>query len=236
MKRGREERSGGGAWGLHEAAGALGEEYATVGVLGRGNFSEVNLVRHRGSGELAVLKFCCKLDALSYAHLRVEDDFAKKLRKSSCKQCPFILTPLASSDGTGRAGSFSLLLPLCAGGDLLQLMRRQTDGRLSEDATRTYGSMIVLGLRALHDAGFVYRDLKPENILIRASGHLAIADFGFTSSLAQCKRKLKVGTLAYQAPEIVRKMPHGTAVDWWAFGCLLLELMLATQIFATGEE
>ncbi|KAL1500612.1 hypothetical protein AB1Y20_013264 [Prymnesium parvum] len=243
MKREREAegssraaRSGQGAWELSQAAGELDAEYATLGVLGRGTFSEVNLVRHRQSGELAVVKFCCKLDALSYAHLRTEAELAKKLRKTACGRSPFVLVPTASADSTGRAGSFSLLLPLCPGGDLLQLMRRQPAGVLSEEATRSYGAMVVLGLLALHAAGVVYRDLKPENLLLRASGHLAIADFGFTGTLAQCKRRLKVGTPAYQAPEIVRKSPHDATVDWWALGCVLLEMMCGEQVFAAGCE
>lgn len=231
----RAARVGKGSWDLSQASGDLDQSYATVGVLGRGNFSEVNLMRHRQTGELVVLKFCCKLDAPSYSHLRTEADLIKKLRKSNCSSCPFLLMPIASADSSGRAGSFSLLLPLCPGGDLLQLMRQQPEGCLSEDSSRAYASMIVLGLYALHEAGLVYRDLKPENILIRPSGHIAIADFGFAGTLAQCKRRVKVGTVAYQAPEIVNKMPHGTAVDWWALGCLLLELVQGVQTFATGE-
>ena len=128
MKRARDSevsdraaRGGQGSWDLSQASGALDKDYATIGVLGRGNFSEVNLVRHRQTGELAVLKFCCKLDAPSYGHLRTEAELAKKIRKSSCCNCPFLLVPIASADAAGRAGNFSLLLPLCPGGDLLQL-------------------------------------------------------------------------------------------------------------------
>ena len=57
-----------------------------------------------------------------------------------------------------------------------------------------------------------------------------------TGTFAQCKRKLKVGTVAYQAPEIVNKLPHDAAVDWWALGCVLLELLCGAQIFAAGCE
>ena len=84
MKRSREReavsdraaRTGQGKWDLAEASGALDRDYATIGVLGRGAFSEVNLVRHRETKQFAVLKFCCKLDAPSQSHLRTEADLS----------------------------------------------------------------------------------------------------------------------------------------------------------------
>ena len=65
--------------GLHESAGSLDELYETVGVIGRGSFAEINLLKKREGGELFALKTCCKLDALSYAHLRQEAVLMKPL-------------------------------------------------------------------------------------------------------------------------------------------------------------
>ena len=166
VKRGREDvggassraaRTGAGGWDLAEASGKLDADYETLGVLGRGAFSELNLVRHRASKELCALKFCCKLDAPSYTHLRAEAELISKLGAS---YSPFVLAPLAVADSPGRAGNFSLLLPLCSGGDLLQLLRRQPGGVFDEGVARAYCCMAVLGLRALHDAGLVYRDVR----------------------------------------------------------------------------
>ena len=151
---GRAARGGAGGWDLSEAAGDLDAEYETLGVLGRGNFSEINLVRHRETRELRALKFCCKLDAPSLVHLKAEAKLAARVKH------PMVLTPLAIADAAGRAGNFSVLLPLCPGGDLLQLLKRQQGSALSESATRAYGAMIILSLDAIHEAGLCYRDLK----------------------------------------------------------------------------
>ena len=35
---------------------------------------------------------------------------------------------------------------------------------------------IVLGLEAVHDAGYLHRDLKPENLIFDGKGYLKIAD------------------------------------------------------------
>lgn len=227
----RAARTGAGGWDLSEASGSLDTVYATLGVLGRGSFAEINLVRHRETGELRALKFCCKLDAPSFGHLRAEATLASKVSH------PFVLSPLAVSDSPGRAGNFSVLLPLCPGGDLLQLMRRQPTHSFSEAATRSFASMIVLGLRALHDAGLAYRDLKPENLLVKPNGYLCLADFGFAATKAECKKKgTLVGTALYQAPELLRKLPHDTSVDWWALGCVILELVRGTSPFAADDD
>ena len=166
--------------GLHESAGSLDELYETVGVIGRGSFAEINLLKKREGGELFALKTCCKLDALSYAHLRQEAVLMKPLRHA------FLLTPVEVVDSRGRAASFSVLLELCPGGDLLQLLRRQPEARLQPAAAARYCAMIVLGLGALHEAGLAYRDLKPENLFLRANGYLRLADFGLAAPLAEC--------------------------------------------------
>ena len=144
----RAARSGrGSSAGLQEATGDFSSEYATIGVLGRGSFTEVNLLRHRQTSQLFVLKTCCKLDALSYAHLKAEAEAMQGVDH------PLLIGPMAISSPPGRASNYSLLLPLCPGGDLLQLLRRQPDSRLPPHDTRIYCAMLTLGLAALHGHG-----------------------------------------------------------------------------------
>ena len=91
----RAARVSAAAGALHLAAGDLDREYRTLGVLGRGNFSEVTLLRHRTSGELFALKTCCKLEAPSLEHLKRESTLMARVRH------PFLLTPQRVVDQRG---------------------------------------------------------------------------------------------------------------------------------------
>ncbi|XP_045832949.1 phototropin-1-like isoform X1 [Trifolium pratense] len=144
-----------------------------------------------------------------------------------------------------------LITDYCPGGELFLLLERQPAKVLKEDAVRFYTSEVVVALEYLHCQGIIYRDLKPENVLLQSSGHVALTDFDL-SCLTSCKPQLLipttndkkkgqqapifmaepmrasnsfVGTEEYIAPEIITGSGHTSAVDWWALGILLYEMI-----------
>eukprot|EP00004_Rigifila_ramosa_P017586 TRINITY_DN4283_c0_g1_i5.p1 TRINITY_DN4283_c0_g1~~TRINITY_DN4283_c0_g1_i5.p1 ORF type:complete len:946 (-),score=165.18 TRINITY_DN4283_c0_g1_i5:99-2936(-) len=57
---------------------------------------------------------------------------------------------------------------------------------------------LVLGLRHIHETGFVHRDLKPQNVYVERIGengdvHVVIGDFGLATSLAGAVEELSPG-------------------------------------------
>lgn len=107
-------------------------------------------------------------------------------------------------------------------------------------------------LSYLHDTVHVaYRDLKPENILLDADGHLKLVDFGFAKYLPPTPpggntgeggevgpdahgrgvTYTLCGTPEYLAPEVIRNQGHGMAVDWWALGILVYEMLIGQPPF-----
>ena len=69
-----------------------------------------------------------------------------------------------------------------------------------------------------------YDYLQPENLLLDREGHLKITDFGFAKRVRDRTWTL-CGTPEYLAPEIVQSKGHGLAVDWWALGILIYEML-----------
>jgi len=114
------------------------------------------------------------------------------------------------------------LFPYVCGGELFTHLRRA--GRFSSESTLFYASEIISALAYLHSLSIVYRDLKPENLLLDAEGHIVITDFGFAKHVEDTTWTL-CGTPDYLAPEIIQSKGHNKAVDWWALGVLIFEML-----------
>lgn len=99
---------------------------------------------------------------------------------------------------------------------------------------------IVKGVRFLHDEGVMHRDLKPSNILFsEKNGQIKICDFGLSAPLGTTKASYcpRVGTRWYKAPELLRgSWTYSSAVDMWAVGCIMAELVLDQVLFPGPSE
>ena len=104
---------------------------------------------------------------------------------------------------------------------------------------------LLQGLAFLHSQWIVHRDIKPANLLIMGAdsgehGRVKIADFGLARIIQSPVRSLdrdgEVVTIWYRAPELLLGSKHYTrAVDVWAVGCIMYEL-LALQPAFPGDE
>merc|ERR1712216_174064 len=92
-----------------------------------------------------------------------------------------------------------------------------------------------MALQYLHNDNVVYRDLKPENLLIDLDGHMKITDFGFAKHVEDRTWTL-CGTPEYLAPEIIQSKGHGKAVDWWALGILIFEMLAGYPPFYSDDR
>jgi hypothetical protein len=103
---------------------------------------------------------------------------------------------------------------------------------------------LAAALAAAHAAGVVHRDLKSDNIiLVEESGSLraAITDFGLARPVRECDGELSsagklIGTAAYMAPEQVLSEPITAAVDIYALGVVMFELVTGQLPFRAGSS
>ena len=104
------------------------------------------------------------------------------------------------------------------------------------------GSQTARALAAAHAAGLIHRDVKPENIMLRPDGFVKVLDFGLARTTGTSDPEahttrlatgpgVMVGTPAYMAPEQATGEAIGPAIDVFALGVVLYELVAGRRPF-----
>jgi Protein kinase domain len=125
------------------------------------------------------------------------------------------------------------------GGELFSLMRDEDDEpkALPELQVQFYATCIADAFQYLHSKRIIYRDAKPENVLFDSYGYPTLIDFGVAKLLSARDEKTftLVGTPRYVAPEQVLCFGHDAAVDRWALGVLVYEMLAGTHPFDESD-
>jgi len=127
-------------------------------------------------------------------------------------------------------------------GDLAEKIKqlREAHQAFTPQLVRLVMQQLLDGLDYLHRSWIMHRDIKPSNILMGANAHVKIADFGlariFRTPLRALHHDGPVVTVWYRAPELLLGAKVYTpAVDTWAVGCIMGEMLLTRALF-TGSE
>ncbi|MGA0333037.1 MAG: serine/threonine protein kinase [Kiritimatiellia bacterium] len=84
--------------------------------------------------------------------------------------------------------------------------------------------MMLKGLEALHDAGFIHSDIKPSNVMVDQFGYVKIIDYGRAVKPNE-KVSILLGSPLYMAPENHRREPATAQSDIYGVGMVGLELL-----------
>jgi len=117
--------------------------------------------------------------------------------------------------------------------DLAMIIRSPQS--LTDEHCQFFLYQILRGLKYIHSAGVIHRDMKPRNILVNSNCDLKICDFGLAriNDTDHCVAMSNyIATRWYRSPEVILSRERYTAaVDMWAVGCILAELLLRKPIF-----
>ncbi|KAK2723736.1 hypothetical protein QYM36_002173 [Artemia franciscana] len=122
--------------------------------------------------------------------------------------------------------------------DLASLLDNMNSA-FSESEIKCIMQQLFMGLDYMHKRYIVHRDLKVSNLLLTDTGILKIADFGLARKInaPECPMTPNVVTLWYRAPELLfQSKTHTTAIDMWAAGCILGELLLHKPLLPGRSE
>nr|CAG8497727.1 3439_t:CDS:2 [Entrophospora candida] len=192
--------------------------------VGKGAFGKVRVVQHKRSKTVYALKYINKEKCIK---MRAIGNIIQERRLLEEIEYPLICNlRYAFQDDE----NMFMVLDLMLGGDLRFHLERQ--GRMKEDVVKFYAAEISLGLDYLHSKNIVHRDIKPDNVLLDEQGHAHLTDFNIAAHYKEQKPFTSVaGSMAYMAPEMLKKKGYLYSVDWWSLGIVIFELLFGRRPF-----
>jgi serine/threonine-protein kinase len=205
--------------------------YEVTEIIGRGGMGVVFKARHLKLNRIVALKM---LLAGPYA---CPEELARFHREAEAVAALRHLNIVPVHDAGECAGRPYFTMEYVEGGTLEQsLAARPLPPRRAAELVATLAAAVQFA----HQNGFIHRDLKPGNILLTADGTPKITDFGLARAIDAgpefTQSGARIGTPSYMAPEqaLGHTSAMGTAVDIYALGALLYELLTGRPPFLAG--
>lgn len=211
---------------LHDQAEANLDDFTIVKRLGEGACGKVYLVQHSLNGKLYAMKAIRKdlvIEMDQLENLYTEKNVLETADNPFLINMDFIFQ---------NELHIYFIMPFIKGGMLFDHLQN-LEGVFTEYQVKFFIMQVAIGLGHLHNKGIVYRDLKPENVLIGEDGYLVVCDYGIAKMLQGGEATYSsIGTMEYMAPEMIKASKgYAHAVDWWALGTLLYELLIGIPPF-----
>ncbi len=202
------------------------DRYEKVGRIGEGTYGIVYKALDKQTSKFVALKRCIP-------HHESSDGFPlTTLRELQTlrmgKGHPHIVQLLAVT--VSSTNGVFLVFEYCSH-DVAQLLdsyypKRHTSP-FTESQVKTITLRLLGALHFLHSRATLHRDIKPSNLLYH-DGKLQLADFGLARQYSKQRLTPNVVSLWYRAPELLWHKGftnYSAAIDMWATGCVLAELL-----------
>jgi serine/threonine-protein kinase len=140
-------------------------------------------------------------------------------------------------------GGLFIAMELVGGTTMRELLK---EGQFEVRRAVRFAAQIAEALAAAHAHGVVHGDVKPENVVVQPDERIKLLDFGIARRTAEVAVTTTTalestqdaapdasfaGTLAYMAPEQLRRETLDGRADLFALGVLLYEMIAARRPF-----
>lgn len=192
------------------------DRYELTEKIGQGGFGYVYKAVDNTTGATVA----CKLINLDDASDELEDvqQEISVMSNCNCSQLTKYYTSFLSGS------QLWIVMEYLEGGSLSDLL--VDSGPLDEPTIAYVMRELLTALVYLHGERKIHRDVKAGNILVSAVGGVKLADFGVTGQLTESvgKRKTRVGTPYWMAPEVISETSYDASADIWSVGITAMEL------------
>jgi len=212
---------------------ASGEKYKKVKKVGVGAYGSVFMAENTETGELVAVKVTSRkedpiLGGFPLSLLR-EIVILQSLKHDNIVQIHEVTqTP---------TGDPLIVMEYCHA-SLLELLNSRKH-ELSFSEVKFIIRQVLDATRHMHERGILHRDLATKNVLFNLSGEIKVCDFGISRrafaedeefglfSARHLEDPNMIVSLPYRAIELLLgQRSYGPALDVWAAGCILGEILL----------
>ena len=125
-----------------------------------------------------------------------------------------------------RKGSLAyIVMEYIEGGTLLKRIADLEGKSMPAEEILNIMTPVCNALTMAHRAGIVHCDIKPANIMIRHGSRAVVTDFGIAREIEGTATMEHFGTSAYMSPEQIQGAEPTPAMDIYALGVILFQLV-----------
>lgn len=126
----------------------------------------------------------------------------------------------------------------CDKGDMKKFLDYQQGFKLTQLRVKKFFVETLLAVDYLHTNDIIHRDVKPSNIFLKGPEYqVQLGDLGSATKAGVGINLIEdVGTLLYQAPEVLNNSGYDHTCDIWSLGCMLFELIMHQPPFSANTE
>jgi serine/threonine protein kinase len=215
-------------------------DYVLLSVLGEGGMGQVFEAMKCDSGQRFAMKMVhesLRLRGGSHVQSLIDEGRrqASIVHPNVVRVFGFIQDP--------HTGRMALVLELIEGQSLDEALKGTGETGFDLQTVLVMSQHMTMGLKVVHQHGFIHADVKPGNFLYGRSGRsenvIKISDFGISRSLKEQLtgdgKRLRARTPGYSSPEQILNAPLGVQSDLYSLGCVMFELLTGQHVFSFDD-